>query len=169
MPAKIWPLERYVELAARLSQEFPALNLVVLGGKDASRAGDVLRQKVGGRIFNLAGKLSIYGSAEVLRHSVGYVGNDSGVMHLAGVLGKPCVALFSARDNPGKWEPFGDEHIILRRDVGCAGCMCMVCEKHDNRCLRLIAVDDVFKAASAILANAFCPVHNVPHSAHAKS
>lgn len=108
-------------------------------------------QKLGGAIINLAGRLTIYGSAEVLKHSVGYVGNDSGIMHLAGVLGRPCVALFSARDNPGKWEPYGESHLILRHAVECAGCMLNVCNNHGNKCLKLIGVDEVFGAVSVIL------------------
>jgi ADP-heptose:LPS heptosyltransferase len=35
-----------------------------------------------------------------------YVGNDSGVTHLAGLLGTPTVAVFGASD-PGVWRPLG--------------------------------------------------------------
>lgn len=151
MPSKVWPIDRYVELGARLTQTFPELSLVILGGENECSQGQQLCKRVGERIYNLAGKLSIYGSAEVLKNSVCYVGNDSGVMHLAGVAGRPCVALFSARDKPGKWAPYGDSHQILRHDVECAGCMLEVCGLHGNKCMKLITVDEVFDAVCRIL------------------
>lgn len=152
MPAKIWPLERYIELGLRLREKYPTLKLVAVGGEQEADMGNAFRDAVGTSAFNLAGKLSIYGSAAVLQRSIAYVGNDSGVMHLAGLLGKPCVALFSARDKPGKWVPLGEGHHILRHDLECAGCMLMRCTQPEmNACLNRITVDEVFEAVDATL------------------
>jgi ADP-heptose:LPS heptosyltransferase len=75
-----------------------------------------------------------------------YVGNDTGTMHLAASVGTPCVAIFSARDNPGKWEPTGPGHIVLRHEVPCAGCMLETCVDNDLECLKAISVDEVLAA-----------------------
>ena len=115
--------------------------LVVVGGRDDTARGEELRRAWGPRARNLAGELSPYGSAEVLRQCVAYVGNDTGAMHLAGMVGTPCVALFSARDYPGQWEPYGDGHEVLRHETDCAGCMLDVCP-YNNKCLNLITVDE---------------------------
>jgi ADP-heptose:LPS heptosyltransferase len=76
-------------------------------------------------------------------------------MHLAAAVGLPCVALFSARDEAGKWEPMGNPigspHHVLRKQVPCAGCMLVRCEAQDRLCLRLIAVDEVLEAAESVL------------------
>jgi ADP-heptose:LPS heptosyltransferase len=40
--------------------------------------------------------------------------HDSGPMHLAAAVDTRCVAVFSKKDPPGKWYPFGVDHIILR-------------------------------------------------------
>ncbi|HTN94681.1 MAG TPA: glycosyltransferase [Gallionella sp.] len=145
MPAKKWPGERFAELGARLLNEFPKLQILVLGGKEDITLGNELCGLWGERSHNLAGKLSIYGSAALLERCTAYVGNDTGTMHLAAMVGKPCVAIFSARDNPGKWDPYGNGHLVLRREVECAGCMLEVCN-HDNKCLKLIGVDEVYLA-----------------------
>lgn len=142
MPAKQWPLERFAELGHRLLAADSTLQLLVLGGPRDAAIGDVLTQAWGSRAFNLAGRLSVWGSAGVLERCALYVGNDTGTMHLAAVVGVPCVALFSARDYPGKWEPFGNGHSVLRHETACAGCMQEVCDI-GNQCLAHISVDAV--------------------------
>jgi heptosyltransferase-3 len=147
MPAKIWPEKNYLDLARRLLDCDQRLRLVVLGGAEDREVGDMICDELGPRVWNLAGRLSIYGSAAVLGHTCGYIGNDSGTMHLAAMAGRPCVALFSARDFPGHWDPYGSHHLVLRREVDCAGCMLEVCDKYQNKCLNLISVDEVFAGA----------------------
>jgi ADP-heptose:LPS heptosyltransferase len=85
-----------------------------------------------------------------LQRCLAYVGNDAGTMHLAGMVGIPCVGLFSARDYPGQWEPYGEGHVILRHETECAGCMRTVCP-YDNRCLDLISVDEAERAVNSIV------------------
>ncbi len=67
------------------------------------------------------------------------------------MVGTPCIAIFSARDYPGLWEPYGRQHIILRHEVECAGCFLEICEHYDNKCLKLITVNEVFVAINKIL------------------
>jgi ADP-heptose:LPS heptosyltransferase len=72
-------------------------------------------------------------------------------MHLAGLMGKTCIALFSARDIPGKWMPLGTRHRLLRKYVPCAGCMLEICDKN-NLCLTSISVDEVLAAWRNVMA-----------------
>src|SRR5258708_1287907 len=113
MPAKRWPPERFVEVIRRALSEFPGILVVFLGGADEEGYCQALCDEIGPSTVNLAGKLSISGSAAVLEQTHAYVGNDTGVMHLAGAVGTPCVAIFSARDFPGLWEPMSSTHRIL--------------------------------------------------------
>lgn len=150
MPAKVWPQERFIELGKRLLADDPELNLLVVGGREDAPIGDALCVAWGKRARNLAGRSSIYVSAAVLRHCAAYVGNDAGVMHLAAMVGVSCVGLFSARDYPGQWEPYGAGHACLRHETDCAGCMRTVCP-YDNKCLGLISVDEVERAVKSVL------------------
>ncbi len=151
MPAKRWPAERFAELGARLRRDFPDLGFVVLGGMEDAAAGDALCAGWGGKSHNLAGRLSPFGSAAVLEKCIAYVGNDTGTMHLAATSGIPCVAIFSARDSPGRWDPYGAGHIVLRREVECAGCLLEVCTQYENECLKRIGVEDVYGATQQLL------------------
>lgn len=151
MTAKVWAPERFEALGNQLLQRYPDLQLVVVGSAQDAVLGEQLCKAWGPRSFNLAGKLSVEGSAAVLAECDGYVGNDTGAMHLAAMVGTPCAAIFSARDYPGRWDPFGSGHIVLRKDVPCAGCLLEACVEKQNLCLKLIEVNEVFDATVRIL------------------
>ncbi|HQB29861.1 MAG TPA: glycosyltransferase family 9 protein, partial [Syntrophales bacterium] len=72
------------------------------GFRAAAASGAVLRDLPLGRV------------ASVLKQARVYVGNDSGISHMAAVLGVPSVVLFLAT-NPGIWRPPGDHVRILHR------------------------------------------------------
>jgi heptosyltransferase III len=150
MPAKCWPEDRFVELGRLLMARFPGIRLHVVGGREDQAVGDRLCVAWGGG-ENWAGRLSIYGTAALMERCSLFVGNDTGTMHLAAMAGLPCVGLFSARDYPGLWEPYGEGHTILRKEISCAGCMLEICAEKANACLKLITVDEVMSATTELL------------------
>jgi ADP-heptose:LPS heptosyltransferase len=150
MPSKVWSLERFREMGERLLSILPDIHLLVVGGKEDAVIGRTLCDAWGQRAHNLAGRLSIYESAAVLQRCLAYAGNDTGAMHLAAMVGVSCVALFSARDYPGQWEPYGEGHVILRHETECAGCMRTICP-YDNKCLNLISVDEAERAVRNVI------------------
>jgi len=151
MPAKVWPPERYQEVLQLVQQRFPSAAVVFLGGAEETAYCSALAGKVGLPAVNLAGALSVPGSAAVLEQCDAYLGNDTGVMHLAASVGTPCVAIFSARDFPGLWEPIGSGHRILRHETDCAGCMLVECKAERMRCLTAIGRDEVWQELLAVL------------------
>jgi heptosyltransferase III len=155
MAAKRWPLERFEQVGTELLNKAQEYRLMVFGGPEDQATGDEIRRSLGKRAINLTGRLSLLESAEALRRCVLYVGNDTGVMHLAAAVGTPCVAIFSARDHPGRWEPYGSNHVVLRREVPCAGCMLETCIEKDMLCLKEIGVDDVLNAVEMVLRASF--------------
>jgi ADP-heptose:LPS heptosyltransferase len=145
MPSKRWPLARYAEVVQRLLVTFPDLFPVVLGGAEERGHGESLvRDWKTGAVA--AGRFSIRESACLLSRCTLYLGNDTGTMHLAAAVGTPCVAIFSSRDQPGKWHPAGPAHVVLRRKVPCGGCLLRECGEQQLRCLTEITVDDVYAA-----------------------
>ena len=61
----------------------------------------------------MARGLSIGALASLLRRCAAYLGNDSGVTHLAALAGVPTVALFGPSD-PARWSPLGPRVTVLR-------------------------------------------------------
>lgn len=152
MQSKRWPLERYIEVVHRLIRRYPELFPIVVGGPEEQGLGaDLVRQW--GRGAVAAGQFTVQESAALLARCSFYLGNDTGTMHLAAAVGVPCVAIFSARDQAGKWYPYGsDQNIVLRSKVACELCMLRSCVEHQLRCLTMISVDDVVRACEAIIA-----------------
>lgn len=150
MPAKRWPIEKFKELGERLLKIYPELRLIVIGGKEDIQMGENLCAYWGKRAKNIAGKTSFWETAVFLKKTKLYIGNDTATMHLAAMVGIPCVAIFSARDNPVRWEPYGKGHIILRKKIECEGCMLEICKDKKNACLRKIEVEEVVEAVRKI-------------------
>lgn len=150
MQSKRWPLDHFKDVARRLGAAVPALRIALLGSSDEAELAGELAAAAPGICIDLAGRTSLMEAAAVLQLSALYVGNDTGTMHLAAAVGTPCIAVFSARDVPGKWEPFGKVHRILRAEVPCAGCMLEVCDRR-LLCLTEITVDQVMAELRRIL------------------
>ncbi len=149
-PSRMWNEYHFLNVIKRLVREkniFP----IFFGSTAEIDLCERIKQTVGSG-FNAAGKLSVRESAALLKICRLYLGNDTGTMHLAAAVGTPCVALFSAADRDGQWEPFGKGHKFFRRNVDCAGCRIDLCPRA-NLCLELIAPSEVFEACLEVIGN----------------
>jgi len=148
MPAKVWPAERFFEVVSMLIWKHDVWP-VVFGGPEDRALGLKLVERWGcGSV--VAGELGIRQGIAALERCLLYLGNDTGTMHMAAAAGIPCVAVFSSRDYPGNWYPYGNGHVVFRTSIDCEGCMLQVCPK-SNSCLSAISPEDVFYAAERIL------------------
>jgi ADP-heptose:LPS heptosyltransferase len=163
----LWPLERYAEVAQALSQR--GFYLLFLGGPGEKEACDRLAARIGPRALNLAGRLSPLESCEALRRCSFVVCNDSGVQHMAAAVSTPCVSIFSSSDQPGKWHPYGKQHIVLQKYVPCYACYLEECP-HDNLCVKLITTGEVLEAALTLASRqggrCLSPLPGSPAGAH---
>ena len=110
-PAKNWPAERFRGLADLVSRDRPWL--LVEGPADGEAAAPLRRHRgaVGARGLPPRVLGALLGRAGL------YVGNDSGVSHLAAAFGAPTLALFGPTD-PATWAPVGRAVIALRSPDG---------------------------------------------------
>lgn len=147
--AKLWPLERYTEVVRLLMDKHGIFPVVIGGAEDREAGGKLLASWKTGLCS--AGELNVRESAALMESARFYLGNDTGAMHLAAAVGIPCVAIFSARDWPGIWEPYGEGHKVLRFDVPCSGCRLEVCDQ-ELQCLRGIQTQRVYEACVEVIA-----------------
>lgn len=116
---KVWPAERFVTVARALAAPGGALagaRVAVLGGPGAAEramAEPVLAALPGA--VDLVGTLSLPEVAAVLRRAALYLGNDSGLMHLAGAAGAPVVGLFGQSD-AREYGPAGPRAVAVSAD-----------------------------------------------------
>jgi ADP-heptose:LPS heptosyltransferase len=128
----------------------PSRAVVLIGGAEDHEIVDFIQQKVGRNCHSAVGA-SLIQTASLLARARLYLGNDTGPMHIAGLLGVPCVAIFSDRDHQNCWTPFGPGHAILRRPVVCGGCMRETCHTSPPPCLQAIESEEVIARTIAIL------------------
>ncbi len=146
MSAKRWPQERYQTVFRHFLESHPEAHVVLVGSPDERHLCQSIATAHADRVLNWAGQLSLDESAALCARAVCYLGNDTGAMHVAAAMGCPCVALFSARDFRGKWDPFGSGHTILREEPACRHCMLVECTTEKQRCMTMIDTESVCRA-----------------------
>jgi ADP-heptose:LPS heptosyltransferase len=113
-PEKRWPAARFGELA-RLLQRRGIRPVVV--GTDADRP---LAATIGGHCaetLDLTGRTSLLDLGGLAARAALAVGNDTGPMHLAAVIGCPCVVLFSGASDPALTAPRGLVTVLRERNL----------------------------------------------------
>ncbi len=104
---KIWPAARFVAVAQALMAKIPGLKVAVFAGPgEAERAlaAPVLDALPGA--IDLVGALELSEAAACFRRSKLFIGNDSGLMHIAAAAGAPTLGLFG-RSRASEYAPAG--------------------------------------------------------------
>ena len=104
---KVWPADRFAELFRRIRQALPdALPVVLAGpGEQEHAMAQGLLDRLDEAV-DLRGQLSLAEVAACLQRCRLYVGNDSGLMHLAAATGIPTLGLFGP-SRPSEYAPIG--------------------------------------------------------------
>lgn len=114
---KTWPLERFAQLAIRLLGEGGPMaggRLMVVGGAADAGVVQALRHVVPkDRFIDLVGKAELLTIQAALSHARLFVGNDSGLMHMAAAAGAPTVGLFGPSDD-ARYAPWGPHTRVVR-------------------------------------------------------
>jgi ADP-heptose:LPS heptosyltransferase len=103
-PPKIWPDARFVELIARLRDRFDGVAL--LGSTADRRRTAAIASGAALPCVDLAGATSLREAAAVLARAQVFVGNDSGLGHIAAAAGTPTLTLFGPGE-PERYRPWG--------------------------------------------------------------
>ncbi len=114
---KTWPAERFAVMTAELLGEGGPLaggRLLLLGGPDDRHACEEVRRAVPrARLIDAAGKLDLLTAYAALKRARLFVGNDSGLMHLAAAAGTPTLGLFGPSDDR-LYAPWGPNARVVR-------------------------------------------------------
>jgi ADP-heptose:LPS heptosyltransferase len=114
---KTWPAERFamtaVELMAK-GQPFAKGRVLILGGPEDRRAAESLRRSLPReRWIDLTGEGDLLTAYACLRRARLFIGNDSGLMHLAAAAGAPTLGLFGPSDDR-LYAPWGEHTRVVR-------------------------------------------------------
>ncbi len=149
-PEKRWPQESFREVARRLLER-PDSGIVVI-----SAASDNLPERLGidhplvigmqdSDLVDIAAVLSLCRLA---------ITNDSGLMHLAGAVGTPALAIFGPTNPRLGFAPAQPGSRVICDDVFCSPCSVhgqKPCGQKEKYCFKEITPDRLFREAREIL------------------
>jgi len=114
---KTWPIERFSRVVHELLAEdgpLPDGRLLILGGPDDVRYVEPLaRSMPRDRVIDLTGQIDLLTAYACLKRARLFVGNDSGLMHLAAAAGAPTIGLFGPSDDR-LYAPWGEHARAVR-------------------------------------------------------
>lgn len=113
--AKVWPTENFAFLIQKLLayKELLGAKIILVGGPGEESVGqDLISQLKGIKPINLIGK-PILATAAIFSLSKVFIGNDSGLMHLAAATGIPTLGLFGPTDDH-LYAPSGKNAMFVR-------------------------------------------------------
>lgn len=139
---KAWPPDRFLHLVESLPKDLRTKVLVVLGPAEGPEVRRAFEAGNSGACI-LARGLSLIRLASIMEGCRFFIGNDSGISHLAAALGIPTIAIFGPTD-PKVWAPRGKKVVVVRRGIPCSPCppeRFFQCQHFE--CIKGIEVEDV--------------------------
>lgn len=156
-PERGWHMERFGILCQKLVKEYRA-KIVLLG--DAKEAGrlEQIRRFAPDDVVPFPPDRSLLEVAALLEKGRLFIGNDSGMMHLASMVGVPVVGIFGP-GSPLTSGPFmdADKQEIVSANFDCSPCRqkffkdCKPSLHNKPFCLEDISVQDVAEAVARLL------------------
>jgi ADP-heptose:LPS heptosyltransferase len=137
---KNWPVAAYHEIARAWERKAGNVAIMVIG--PAEEENQEIRRELATGPCVVRG-LDLAKTTALLCQCHGYIGNDSGLTHLAAALGRRTLAIFGPTD-PVRWSPRGADARVLSLAVECSPCdlRSMKSCAH-RRCLTGLSTDEV--------------------------
>ena len=147
---KNWPEEFFLAVANWWRESSGGVVILLVGPVESERGG-IDRLAAGCLV---ARDLSLSQLAALLGRSDVYLGNDSGVTHLAAGVGVPTFALFGPSD-PRQWAPCGKNVVVISRQIACSPCANATMKSCPHRaCLSELHPDQVIAAMTPLMEQA---------------
>ncbi|HJQ25544.1 MAG TPA: lipopolysaccharide heptosyltransferase I [Blastocatellia bacterium] len=115
-PTKLWPVERFGELADQLYEQHGLASYVTFGPGEEALAQAVVHNTRSGAAQTMASTLKQF--VALARRAALFVGGDTGPLHLAAAAGAPIVGIYGPT-SPERNGPFNPQDISVGRDLWC--------------------------------------------------
>ncbi|MFM7345484.1 MAG: glycosyltransferase family 9 protein [Tagaea sp.] len=152
-PGKVWPAANFVELARRLlAGPLAGARVAIVGGpSERALAEPLLREGA----LDLVGTEDLGVVAAAIARATLYVGNDSGLMHVAAASGVPTLGLFGPSEDR-HFRPWGPNAAFVRTPESKAELFAKIefQPRHAQGLMDSLSVDTVEAAAVSLLARA---------------
>lgn len=144
--AKDWPIERFAALATTLYKKDNNTVFVVLATQEQQEFVRPLIEALPPQnMTNLSGKTDLMTAIAVLERAKMFIGNDSGLLHMAAALGRPSVGIYGPSNDKTYAPRAGHVAIVTSHDFKVGEP-----EKRDNAYMQKISVETVLSAINAL-------------------
>ncbi len=152
-----WPLKNFIELSEHLIENKNAF-IVLLGSERDHDMANYFEEKIEGKIHfkNLVGKTDLFKACALIKSCDLFVGNDSGLLHIANALSVPSVGIFGPSSPEQVLSYMNKNILIIKHNAPCSPCYVhqpdfnFKCE-YRNKCLTNITVADAVKAIEKLI------------------
>lgn len=151
-PGSVWftkrfPKEKFVKVLDLMDKE--KFKVALIGGsEDVKLCNYIISKTTNNEVYNLAGKLSILQSAQLIKNSSLLITNDSAPLHLANSVGTKVIALFGSTTKEFGFYPIGDNDKVFEiSNLNCRPCSNHgknICPIHTFECMNKIAENDIY-------------------------
>ncbi|HUJ09432.1 MAG TPA: glycosyltransferase family 9 protein [Verrucomicrobiae bacterium] len=151
---RCWPPQHFVQFIESMSTQMPSARFLLFEGPSDARLAGMIRQNAHSVTTARMLPLGIVGA--LIRRCQLFVGNDSGLLHVASACKVPCVAIFGPT-NPTWVAPWKTRHVIVSRGLPCSPCFKyssrpLSCPARlDYACVRELPLELVEAAARQLL------------------
>jgi heptosyltransferase-1 len=139
---KRWPVDYFRQTLAQVLAQLPNLQVALLGNAAERDMNETIAASLQGTIVNLAGQLKLGETWSLLHRATAVLSNDTGTMHMAGLLHKKVFTPMSGQYAA----PLGPAIQIFSHAAPCAPCFKQQCPLPQQRCLTEIQPAEVAKA-----------------------
>ncbi len=146
---KQWPIENFHSLAERIVTEINKDVVVICEEGERPRWQAASSGSLHADRMHLFSSASIVETAALLHGASAMVGNDSGPLHLAGLVGVPLVGLYGPA-SPDLTAPRGTQGVYLYKPVACSPCAQTTCLHPENPCMNAIVINEVLDALRTV-------------------
>jgi predicted lipopolysaccharide heptosyltransferase III len=146
---KQWAADKFAGVVDELDSR--RLVAVVLTTQKESATGNEISRLASTQVINLA-DLSLPEVTALLSRARLFVGNDSGIAHMAAAVSTPSVVIFGS-SNRAHWSPWAQiASEVVYEEMDCQPCHGYYCEKFDEpECIKRVPLERVTAAIDRVL------------------
>jgi len=141
--AKEWGINKFYELAQRLSSQYEVEFITEVNSLSEDDKKAICEN------FRLTETKSVEELIEETKDCSAFIGNDSGPVYIANLLGKPTFTIYGST-NPEYSKPFGKNHAEIHQVISCSPSTTQYCftdagrKCSDYLCMKSLSVDLVY-------------------------
>ena len=149
---RAWPKERFAKVADWIVENRD-LDVIFVGPEnekeEINKISSLIRAKETRRVHNFANLVTIKQLAALIKRAKLFLGNDSGVMHIADAVEIPLIAIFGPQD-PRRYSPISQNSKIIYHKVDCSPCPQTKCNLKPS-CMERIEVNEITQTIQMML------------------